>query len=57
MQGELSLDMVEGCVRFQRIDTFVGLVNDQNIPCHILDLLQLIELPSKVDGTLQILKA
>ena len=57
MQCELTFNPVESNIGFYRVNRFVGLINDKNIPFNVRYFFQLFMLTAEINGTLQVLQA
>ena len=56
MQREIALDAIERHVGLVGINTFMGFVDNKQIPVGIFNFLKFIKLATKIDGTFQVLK-
>ena len=57
MQRETAPDVVEGHVGLEGVHALVRLVDDEDVPLEVGDVLELVVLPAEVDGALQVLQA
>ena len=57
VEGELALDVVEGDVGLERVDTLVRLVDDKDVPFELSHVSELVVLAAELDGALEVLQA